>query len=57
MSLTPDFIDFNLGKYQVGCQATVKVQLSNGRYHEAVGYNTIDARTKGLAVETARSVI
>ncbi|XP_033227494.1 DNA repair and recombination protein RAD52-like [Belonocnema kinseyi] len=53
---TIDFIDCIVGKYHVGCQATVKVQLSNGRYHEDVGYSNFYASTKGLAVENARSI-
>lgn len=53
-SCTIDFIDHNGINYSTGCNATVKVQLANGIYHEDCGYSNIEASSKGLSVEKAR---
>ena len=55
--LIPDFNDYHSGKHHVGCQATVKVQLSNGTYHEDIGYSRVNDSSKVLAIEKARLVI
>ncbi|XP_024946607.1 DNA repair protein RAD52 homolog isoform X2 [Cephus cinctus] len=52
---TVDFVEYVSGKYHAGCAAYVKVQLSNGIFHEDMGYSNATGLTKGMAIFCARS--
>ncbi|XP_015124333.1 DNA repair protein RAD52 homolog isoform X2 [Diachasma alloeum] len=53
-SQTVDFVEYVLGKYQIGCAAFVRVQLADGTFHEELGYSNAESSTKGSAIYTAR---
>lgn len=45
-----------MGKYYIGCAAFVRVQMSDGTFHEDMGYCNAENSTKGLAIQAARVV-
>ncbi|KAL7270406.1 Cell death protease [Rhizina undulata] len=51
-----DFIDSTPeGRYNVGISVTMRVGISNGAFHEDIGYGTADnGKSKGLAIEKAK---
>lgn len=51
-----DFTDYENGVYTVGVASFVRVQLSNGIFREDMGYATMDAKQRGLAIYRARKV-
>ncbi|XP_015124336.1 DNA repair protein RAD52 homolog isoform X5 [Diachasma alloeum] len=53
-SFPADFVEYVLGKYQIGCAAFVRVQLADGTFHEELGYSNAESSTKGSAIYTAR---
>ncbi|XP_011498892.1 PREDICTED: uncharacterized protein LOC105363020 [Ceratosolen solmsi marchali] len=53
---TLDFIDYNTGKYQVGCASIVRVQRRDGTFHEGIGYCNIEGSSKGSAIQKSRMI-
>lgn len=53
-SQTLDFVDSVWNSYVVGCCTFVKIQLSNGIFHEDVGYSTKEGPIKGEVIHCAR---
>ena len=50
-----DFMDERDGKYSVGISSVVRVTISDGTFHEDIGYGCIDnCRQKGMALEKAK---
>lgn len=52
---TLDFVESFMGKYVCGCVTFIKVQLSDGTFHEDMGYCYAEGTTKGLSIHQART--